>query len=150
MEHTYDSVGQKKEVIVIDDSESPHHAANKPVTRKRTRAQAAAEAAALSQQSSQTNGHYAPSTVNGGGSSTSGSAKKRKVDDPYDIPAKKTTKPKASGVSAPDLLRSSFALTSLLFHLLDCRLDVHPDIGDTASSGTRCAWRTSSTAMGRL
>jgi hypothetical protein len=149
MEHTYDSVGQKKEVIVIDDSESPHHAANKPVTRKRTRAQAAAEAAALSQQSSQTNGHYAPSTVNGG-SSTSGSAKKRKVDDPYDIPAKKTTKPKASGVSAPDLLRSSFALTSLLFHLLDCRLDVHPDIGDTASSGTRCAWRTSSTAMGRL
>lgn len=103
MEHTYDSVGQKKEVIVIDDSQTPEHP-----PRKRTRAQVAAEnaaAAAATGGSSLTharshgsqNGHlpngYAPSVA-----STSSAGKKRKVDE-GDTAAKK--KGKASGVS-PD------------------------------------------------
>ncbi|WRT70717.1 uncharacterized protein IL334_007715 [Kwoniella shivajii] len=76
MEHTYDSVGQKKEVIVIDDSTSPMN----PPPRKRTRAQVAAEQAQalLRSQESIYNGN-----INGHGStsSLSASTKKRKVDE---------------------------------------------------------------------
>jgi dual-specificity kinase len=96
MEHTYDSVGQKKEVIVIDDSETPEHP-----PRKRTRAQVAAENAAIAAGRS-THGSYG----NGNGSnghmqnngttaysvaSTSSAGKKRKVDEGSD-PAKKKGK----------------------------------------------------------
>lgn len=101
MEHTYDSVGQKKEVIVIDDSQTPEHA-----PRKRTRAQVAAENAAAAaaaggsggptRSHGSQNGHlpngYAPSVA-----STSSAGKKRKVDAGVDTAAKK--KGKASGVS---------------------------------------------------
>lgn len=101
MEHTYDSVGQKKEVIVIDDSTTPEHP-----PRKRTRAQVAAENAAVAAQSGSRvpnapshgsqNGHltngYAASVA-----STSSAGKKRKVDEGTDAAAKK--KGKATGVS---------------------------------------------------
>ena len=82
MEHTYDSGGQKKEVIDIDDSESPGR-----VTRQRTRAQYAAEAALH-------NGH----SVNGS-SSLAGIAKKRKAEEASDTGSIKKAKGKASGVS---------------------------------------------------
>ena len=85
MEHTYDSVGHKKEVIVIDDSDSPSR-----IPKKRTRAQAAAEAAAAA------NGH---SSINGSASAT-GSIKKRKVDDVSEAgSSKRPAKAKISGVS---------------------------------------------------
>ena len=83
MEHTYDSIGQKKEVIVINDSESPGR-----LTRKRTRAQYAAEAALA-------NGH----SINGSSSSLAAIAKKRKADDASDAGSTKKAKGKASGVS---------------------------------------------------
>lgn len=103
MEHTYNSDGQKKEVIVIDDSSTPEHP-----PRKRTRAQVAAENAAAAAQSGSgvphgnshgsQNGHqangYAASVA-----STSSAGKKRKVDEGTDAAAKK--KGKASGVSHP-------------------------------------------------
>ncbi len=82
MEQTYDSIGQKKEVIVINDSESPSR-----LPRKRTRAQAATEAAMV-------NGHSA-----NGSSSMAGSAKKRKADEVSDAGSVKKAKPKPSGVS---------------------------------------------------
>lgn len=102
MEHTYDSVGQKKEVIVIEDSSTPEHP-----PRKRTRAQVAAENAAVAAQGASgpqlanshggsQNGHmtngYAASVA-----STSSAGKKRKVDEGPEAAAKK--KGKASGVS---------------------------------------------------
>ncbi|OCF43275.1 CMGC/CLK protein kinase [Kwoniella heveanensis CBS 569] len=97
MEHTYDSVGQKKEVIVIDDSASPM--IPQP-PRKRTRAQVAAEQA---QAQAQAQGHgvyngsgnsimsngYAGSTA-----SLSASTKKRKVDDPSEQGSAKKAKGK--------------------------------------------------------
>jgi len=82
MEQTYDSVGQKKEVIVIDDSESPRR-----LPKKRTRAAVAAEAALV-------NGHGT-----NGSSSAAGSAKKRKADEVSDAGSVKKAKAKASGVS---------------------------------------------------
>ena len=81
MEQTYDSVGQKKDVIVIDDSESPGR-----IPKKRTRAQAAAELAMV-------NGH----STNGNSSLTS-STKKRKVDEVSDGGSGQKAKGKASGV----------------------------------------------------
>ncbi|WWC65194.1 uncharacterized protein I303_107808 [Kwoniella dejecticola CBS 10117] len=80
-EHTYDSVGQKKEVIVIDDSQSPM--IQQPI-RKRTRAQAAAEQA---QAYAAAQAHAGNNIYNGqinGHSTTSlnsSTTKKRKVDE---------------------------------------------------------------------
>ncbi|KAK4688604.1 hypothetical protein P7C73_g1496, partial [Tremellales sp. Uapishka_1] len=84
-EHTYDSIGQRKEIIIIEDSATPDKA-----PKKRTRAQAAAEAAIA-------NG----SSVNGS-SSLIGSAKKRKMDDLSETASSKKGKGKASGVCLPD------------------------------------------------
>ncbi|EJT51895.1 protein serine/threonine kinase [Trichosporon asahii var. asahii CBS 2479] len=80
MEHTYDSVGQPKEVIVIQDSTSP-------IPKKRTRAVAQAEAQrwAAQQQQSGSNGHG--SIANGASSSQT---KKRKAE--ADDSAKKAKK----------------------------------------------------------
>ncbi|ORY20386.1 kinase-like domain-containing protein [Naematelia encephala] len=92
LEHTYDSVGQKREVLVINDSESPAVALP---PRKRTRAQVAAEANAVA------NGH----TTNGSASLTaSGSIKKRKVDEASDAGSAKKAKTKTHQAShAPPL-----------------------------------------------
>jgi dual-specificity kinase len=95
MEHTYDSVGHKKEVIVIDDSQTPEHP-----PRKRTRAQVAAENAAIAAGRGQSG--YANGTGHGSSNghqynngatahSTSSAGKKRKVDEGSD-PAKKKGK----------------------------------------------------------
>jgi dual-specificity kinase len=98
MEHTYDSVGHKKEVIVIDDSQTPEHP-----PRKRTRAQVAAENAAIA--ASRGHSGYGNGTANGSANghlynngttahsvaSTSSAGKKRKVDEGSD-PAKKKGK----------------------------------------------------------
>lgn len=96
MEHTYDSVGQKKEVIVIDDSTTPEHP-----PRKRTRAQVAAENAAIAAGRGQSG--YGNGTRNGSSnghlyqngtaahSIASSAGKKRKVDEGSD-PAKKKGK----------------------------------------------------------
>lgn len=77
MEHTYDSVGQPKEVIVIQDSTSP-------IPKKRTRAVAQAEAqrwAAQQQQAQQqhsgSNGH----SMANGTSSTQTKKRKAEADD---------------------------------------------------------------------
>lgn len=99
MEHTYDSVGHKKEVIVIDDSQTPEHP-----PRKRTRAQVAAETAAIAAGRGQSgyangignglsqNGHlYNNGTTAHSVASTSSAGKKRKVDEGSD-PAKKKGK----------------------------------------------------------
>jgi dual-specificity kinase len=98
MEHTYDSVGHKKEVIVIDDSQTPEHP-----PRKRTRAQVAAENAAIAAGRGQSgyangtghgssNGHlYNNGTTAHSVASTSSAGKKRKVDEGSD-PAKKKGK----------------------------------------------------------
>ncbi|WWC98532.1 hypothetical protein V866_005424 [Kwoniella sp. B9012] len=86
MEHTYDSVGQKKEIIVIDDSQSPSiHQQTQPI-RKRTRAQVAAEQAqaqAHEQALHQSQNSIYNGNANGHGSTTSlnASTKKRKVDE---------------------------------------------------------------------
>lgn len=139
MEHTYDSVGQKKEVIVIDDSQTPEHP-----PRKRTRAQVAAENAAAAAGAGAGAGTsaqgyaqpqpYGRTSVNGPNGhhlsnghaaasvpSTSSAGKKRKVDDGSDAAAKK--KGKASGVSLHHLLLSSVCqvkswLTPLLYRPL--------------------------------
>jgi dual-specificity kinase len=99
MEHTYDSVGQKKEVIVIDDSQTPEHP-----PRKRTRAQVAAENAAIaSGRGSYGNGHghahghgQNGHLYNGASAhsvaSTSSAGKKRKVDEGTDSASKKKGK----------------------------------------------------------
>jgi len=76
LEQTYDSIGQKKEVIVIDDSESPGK-----IPRKRTRAQVKAESALA-------NGHA------NGSSSLAGSAKKRKAEEASDAGSVKKAKAK--------------------------------------------------------
>jgi dual-specificity kinase len=88
MEHTYDSVGQKKEVIVIDDSQTPEHP-----PRKRTRAQVAAENAAAQHSSDPRNypgttlpqrygnGHLTNGSTAHSVASTSSAGKKRKVDE---------------------------------------------------------------------
>ncbi|WVR08517.1 hypothetical protein IAU60_005572 [Kwoniella sp. DSM 27419] len=81
MEHTYDSVGQRKEVIVIDDSTSPM--VPQP-PRKRTRAQVAAEQAqAHAQAQSLYNGSTTSLLSNGHGESVglSASQRKRKADE---------------------------------------------------------------------
>jgi dual-specificity kinase len=95
MEHTYDSVGQKKEVIVIDDSQTP----DQP-PRKRTRAQVAAENAAVAAgtrgngQGYATNGHANGGPATNSVASTSSAGKKRKVDE--GDAAKKKGKPAVS------------------------------------------------------
>jgi len=88
VEHTYDSVGQKKEILVIEDSQSP---ANGAITRKRTRAVAAAEAAAANGTHGIPNGHASMSTT--------ASVKKRKVDEVSDAGSVKKVKPAKAGVS---------------------------------------------------
>ena len=85
MEHTYDSIGQKKEVIVIDDSESPSRA----LPKKRTRAAVAAESALA-------NGHGT-----NGSASLALSAKKRKADEVSDAGSVKKAKGKVSRAYAP-------------------------------------------------
>jgi dual-specificity kinase len=108
MEHTYDSIGQKKEVIVIDDSQTPEHP-----PRKRTRAQVAAENAAangsgpdqrnypstttLSQRYG--NGHLTNGSTAHSVASTSSAGKKRKVDEGSDSASKKKGKATVSLVS---------------------------------------------------
>jgi len=92
MEHTYDSVGQKKEVIVIEDSESPINGLGK-LPRKRTRAVAAQEAAAHGL----ANGNGINGHKNGTATSSVGVAgKKRKVDDGSDAGSIKKAKAKVS------------------------------------------------------
>jgi dual-specificity kinase len=107
MEHTYDSIGQKKEVIVIDDSQTPEHP-----PRKRTRAQVAAENAAangsapdqrnypstttLSQRYG--NGHLTNGSTAHSVASTSSAGKKRKVDEGSDSASKKKGKATVSPV----------------------------------------------------
>ncbi|WVW80818.1 hypothetical protein I302_102807 [Kwoniella bestiolae CBS 10118] len=82
MEHTYDSVGQKKEIIVIDDSQSPMITQQPQTIRKRTRAQVAAEQAQAQAMEQAQHGIY-NGHLNGNGSTTSlnSSTKKRKVDE---------------------------------------------------------------------
>ncbi|WWC72595.1 uncharacterized protein I206_106557 [Kwoniella pini CBS 10737] len=78
-EHTYDSVGQKKEIIVIDDSQSPM--IQQPI-RKRTRAQVAAEQA-QAYAASQTGNSLYNGHINGHSTTSlnSSTTKKRKVDE---------------------------------------------------------------------
>ncbi|WWD20716.1 hypothetical protein CI109_105192 [Kwoniella shandongensis] len=95
MEHTYDSVGQRKEVIVIDDSASPmiNQQQQQQPPRKRTRAQVAAEQQALYSQSvSLSNGHA-------GSNSLSNSTKKRKVDEASEPGSAKKTKGKLASTA---------------------------------------------------
>jgi dual-specificity kinase len=89
MEHTYDSVGQKKEIIVIDDSATPEK-----IPRKRTRAVAAQEAAESLRKSALANGtgSSVATTVTG-----AAPGKKRKVaDDVSDAGTVKKAKGKVS------------------------------------------------------
>ncbi|KAL7422897.1 serine threonine protein kinase CMGC group [Cryptotrichosporon argae] len=94
-EHTYDSVGQPKEVIVIQDSESPAPGAP---PKKRTRAQVAAAAAAALNGNG--NGHalgYAHAYGSAGTSASASSVvKKRKVDEESDAGSIKKGKAKPS------------------------------------------------------
>ncbi|RSH85302.1 dual specificity protein kinase kns1 [Saitozyma podzolica] len=101
MEHTYDSVGQKKEIIVIDDSATPEK-----IPRKRTRAVAAQEAAESLRKSALANGtgSSVATTVTG-----AAPGKKRKVaDDVSDAGTVKKAKGKvstsASNYAAPALV----------------------------------------------
>jgi len=94
MEHTYDSVGHKKEVIVIDDSQTPEHP-----PRKRTRAQVAAENAAIASGRGHAyghghgqNGHLYNGASAHSVASTSSAGKKRKVDEGTDSASKKKGK----------------------------------------------------------
>ncbi|WWC92319.1 uncharacterized protein L201_007273 [Kwoniella dendrophila CBS 6074] len=119
MEHTYDSIGQKKEIIVIDDSQSPmthshnssqqsFHQQQQPLLnplRKRTRAQVAAEQAQAQALSQSQNSIYNHGTVNGHGhgSSTtslnSSQTKKRKVDENSEHGSAKKTKGKLASTA---------------------------------------------------
>ncbi|KAK8850533.1 hypothetical protein IAR55_004451 [Kwoniella newhampshirensis] len=95
MEHTYDSVGQRKDVIVIDDSASPMIGSQQQQQspRKRTRAQVAAEQQAMySNSMSMSNGHA-------GSASVSASAKKRKVDEASETGSAKKTKGKVASTA---------------------------------------------------
>jgi dual-specificity kinase len=87
MEHTYDSVGQRKEIIVIEDSATPEK-----FPKKRTRAVAAQEAAAAREAENLRKSMMA----NGTSSSVGGSAKKRKVEDIGDAGTAKKVKGKVS------------------------------------------------------
>lgn len=94
MEHTYDSVGHKKEVIVIDDSQTPEHP-----PRKRTRAQVAAENAAIESGRGHAyghghgqNGHLYNGASAHSVANTSSAGKKRKVDEGTDSASKKKGK----------------------------------------------------------
>lgn len=117
MEHTYDSIGQPKEVIVIQDSASP-------IPKKRTRAVAQAEAQRWAAQQSGSNGH---SSLANGTSSTQTKKRKVEADDVHQKPKSKKVAP-----------------VSTMYIPVFANADKQPDTSCPSASSTSAATRTSS------